>query len=267
MTPILQKTLPHLAWMEPATARLPGIQPIAEGDWLRIDDAFAAQMAERDRLIATVPDLVIGMQQAAAPAVAELYECVLTKLRRTEGYHVGAQTVVRPDGVVVALDGAPPLAVLGRLVQEDLCLMEKQDDEHVLTAAVLCFPSNWTLSEKLGKPLIAIHNPVAEYGPDLAKRVQRMFDAIRPEQPLWRMNYNVFEDPRLFHPAREADDVPSLRSGQYLRSERQCILRLPKTGAAVFSIHTYLVHLDGLSIAARQGLIAAGKLKPSDGGV
>jgi len=30
-------------------------------------------------------------------------------------------------------------------------------------------------------------------------------------------------------------------SAPYLRSERQSILRLPDTGAVVFSIHTYVV--------------------------
>ena len=34
----------------------------------------------------------------------------------------------RPDGVLVPLDG-PPLITAGRLVQEDLCLLEKPDGE------------------------------------------------------------------------------------------------------------------------------------------
>ncbi|MCY4290646.1 MAG: DUF3445 domain-containing protein, partial [Roseovarius sp.] len=28
---------------------------------------------------------------------------------------------------------------------------------------------------------------------------------------------------------------------KYLRSERQCILRMPKTRACIFSIHTYVL--------------------------
>lgn len=260
MTAILQQSLPVLAWMEPLTARLPGVQPVQGDDWLRQDEAFAAQMAERDRLVFSCPDLVIGKMPEADDAIAELFALVLDKLRRVPGYDVGTDSVRRPDGVSVSLNAAP-LQVLGRLVQEDLCVMQKQGDAHVLTAAVLCFPSNWTLAEKLGKPLLAIHKPVPEYGADLAKRVQRMFDAVRPEMPLWRMNYNVFADPKLFHPAREADHVPSQRQGGYLRSERQCILRLPQTGAGVFSIHTYVVRLDSLSEDARLGLIAAGKLR------
>ena len=257
---ILHDKLPRLAWMEPAVARLPGIQPVLDDSWLLVDEAFAGQMAERDRLIAQSPALVLGMQEGARAAAEELYEAVLAKLARSKGYVVGADRVLRPDGVEVALDRGAPLLTLGRLVQEDLCLMQKQGEEHLLTGAVLCFPASWTLAEKLGRAMIGIHQPVAEYGPDLAKRVQRLFDAIRPEQPLWRMNYNVYAEPELFQPRREADPQPVQRAGRYLRSERQCLLRLPKSDAVLFSIHTYLVPLESLSEAARDGLVAAGKL-------
>jgi len=37
--------------MDALSARLPGLQPVAEGDWLRVDDAYAAQMAYRDQLL------------------------------------------------------------------------------------------------------------------------------------------------------------------------------------------------------------------------
>lgn len=257
---ILQERLPRLAWMEPATARLPGIQPVLDDSWLQMDEAFAGQMAERDRLIAQSPALVHGMQAGARAAVEELYDAVLAKLARTDGYVLAADRVLRPDGVEVILQRSEPLLTLGRLVQEDLCLMQKQGDEHVLTAAVLCFPASWTLAEKLGRAMIGIHQPVAEYGPDLAKRVQRLFDAIRPEQPLWRMNYNVYAAPALFQPRGEADPQPVQRAGRYLRSERQCLLRLPQSDAVLFSIHTYLVPLETLSEAALAQLAAAGKL-------
>ncbi len=35
--------------------------------------------------------------------------------------------------------------------------------------------------------------------------------------------------------------------GVYIRSELQCILRLPEADAVVFSIHTRQVHIDDLS--------------------
>jgi hypothetical protein len=252
--PILQSRLPFAPWMDPRTARLPGILPVEGDDWLRMDDAFSGQMAERDRLLATRPERVVGMLESARPAAEEMFAQVLSRLARTPGYHVGASTVLRPDGVEVALDPAEPMATLLRLVQEDLCLMEKQGDEHVLTAAALCFPASWWLGEKLGRPLLGIHVPVPSYDADIARRVQRLFDAIRVEQPLWRANALVYRDPTLHQPRREADPRIDRHGGSFVRSERQVLRRLPQTGAVVFSIHTYVVRIETLSPEELAGL-------------
>lgn len=254
--PILQDRLPHLPWMDPRMARLPGILPLTDDSWLRLDEAYAGQMAERDRLIATRPERVLAMQPAARPAAEELYDRVLARLAGTAGYRIGAAEALRPDGVMVPLDRGQPLRTLGRLVQEDLCLMERRGDEHVLTAACLCFPASWWLPEKLGRSLIGIHVPVAQYDEGLARRVQRLFDAIRPDRPLWRMNHLVYRDPTLHQPRREADPRADRRGGTYLRAERQCLVRLPDTGAVLFSIHTYVVSLDSLGAAERTALFA-----------
>nr|MCU0911011.1 DUF3445 domain-containing protein [Paracoccaceae bacterium] len=41
-----------------------------------------------------------------------------------------------------------------------------------------------------------------------------------------------------------------------MRCERQCLVRLPVTGAVVFSIHTYVVEAAGLPPEARAALPA-----------
>ena len=46
-------------------------------------------------------------------------------------------------------------------------------------------PANWTLAEKFGAGLLDILGYASEYTPELAKHVQRMFEAIRPGQPRW----------------------------------------------------------------------------------
>lgn len=257
MNPILQSRLPFSPWMDPRTARLPGVLPVEGDDWLRVDDAFAGQMAERDRLIAGVPERVHAMLDRARPAAAELLDLVLARLAGVAGYRVGAEAVVRPDGVEVALDADLPLVTLGRLVQEDLCLMEREGEEHLLTGAVLCFPASWSLGEKIGRHLTGIHTPVPSYDGEIARRVQRMFDVVRVEQPLWRMNALVYVDPTLHQPRREADPRTDRRGGGFVRAERQCFVRLPQTRAVVFSIHTYVVRLEHLTEAERQGLLDA----------
>lgn len=259
MSLVLQSHLPIAAWMEARTARLPGVQPVEGEDWLQIDDAFAAQMAERDRLVATrLPEVVALLPQGRA-AAEELYAVILARLATTPGYRIGAGEATRPDGVTVALDPARPLETLARLVQEDLCLMEKAEGqaEHVLTGAALCFPASWSLDEKLGRPLIGIHRTVRPYDPDIARRVQRMFDLLRPDQALWRMNALVYVNPDLHQPGREDSPRTDRRSGQFVRAERQTLKRLPKTGAILFAIHTYVVRLDSLSDEERAGLETA----------
>ncbi len=255
---ILQSRLPFAPWMDPRTARLPGILPVEGDGWLRVDDAFAGQMAERDARIAATPDLVHALLPEAEPAAQELLDHVLAKLARTEGYHITPDSVTRPDGVTVALDRSQPMLTAGRLVQEDLCLLAHDGTEHRLTAAILCFPASWTLAQKIGRPMTTIHVPVTPYTEDVARRVQRLFDAIRPEQALWRMNWLTYDDPTLFQPRLEGEPRPRPRDLIYIRCERQCLKRLPLSRAVVFSIHTYIVPVANLTPEEREGLMAAG---------
>ncbi|WP_375172792.1 DUF3445 domain-containing protein [Pseudooceanicola sp.] len=240
MTPILHSHIPH----DMSEVRLPGVAPLDPDDWLIRDEVFAAQMALRDELIATRRDAVVALTAAGEAAAAELLSLVLSHLARDDGYRIRAESVLRPDGVEVPLDWRDPMGTVGRLVQQDMCLMEKASGaaEHVMTGAVLCFPAGWTLSEKMGRPLIRIHKPVASYDDDLARRVQRLFDGVRDGRPLWRFNALGYVDPALFQPRREGvEKYGTPEEQRYLRSERQSILRLPDSGAVVFGIHTYVV--------------------------
>jgi hypothetical protein len=226
MDHVFQTHLPVAPWREPAMARLPGVQPLDMADWLVVDEAFAGQMALRDRLLAERRKAVYAMTPGAEDAAEELLALVLEHLG--PGYGREGGVVQRPDGVRVALDAEPPLVTAARLVQEDLCLMQRAPGgEHVLTGAVLCFPASWTLAEKIGRPL-------------------------------WRQNALVYVDPALHQPRPEAAprrEAPG--AGRYLRSEKQCLLRLPSSGAVAFTIHTYVIPLDALPEGWCAGLTAA----------
>jgi hypothetical protein len=240
---ILQSRIPYDVSTEP---RLPGIQPLALADWLMVDDAFAGQMARREDLISTKPEAVVALSESARPAAEELLAYVLTHLG--PGYAQSGQHVTRPDGVTVKIDRANPMHTLGRLVQEDLCILEKQGSEQVLTAATLCFPASWMLAEKFMKPLIGIHIPVQSYDENIAARVQRLFDGIQVDRPLWRWNGLKYAVAELHHPRSESDRRPRPVTPEFFRSERQCLVRLPKTRAVVFSIHTFVVKLENAGL-------------------
>lgn len=235
-------------WDAPRFDMIPGTQPIDPYDWLHLSDTYAAQIQERLTLTAQRYEEVIGQVEGAAPAIAELYDFVLETLRRHPDFTVTEDAVICPDGRTVVL--ADPLITMAHLVQEDLCLMEKIGDEYALTAAILCFPAGWTLSEKLGHPMTRIHAPVTSYDDMAAKRVGRLFEGLQVDRPILRWNGNYKTHGNLYGPETEyaRHDDPAPLERPFFRSERQCLVRLPKTRAILFSIHTYLWRLQDLPV-------------------
>jgi len=259
VTPVLHDRLPFPPpWEAPGGARLPGMQPLDPAGWILVDPAHAGQMALRDALVAGRPDEVHALRPAARAAAGELLGQVLAVLAGRPDHMVTRQWLRRPDGVRVPLDRAAPLLTLGRLVQCDFCLLVPgADGMHRLEGAILCFPASWTLAEKLGRPLAAIHAPVPVYDEGLARRVQRLVDMLRPDRPLWRSNALLYADPSLFHPRSEtAPRVERAGEARFLRAERQVLSLLPASGAVAFAIHSAVVPLERLPAATRAALIA-----------
>ena len=245
MTEILQDAMPE-AMRGPVG--LPGVAPCAAEDWLRVDEAYAGQMAERERLLAEAREAVLWLDPAARVAAEEVL-AEASALLPGLGFRREGDGWLCPDGRRVVPDAGDPLGTLGRLVQQDICILEKRGEEHVLTGAVLCFPASWMLSEKAGRPLVSIHAPVVPYDADLARRVQRLFDGVRPGRPLWRFNRLFYADATLHQPrsetARRTVTGLTAETAPYMRSERQCIVRMPVSGAVVFAIHTMVVRNPG----------------------
>ncbi|MEM9967098.1 MAG: DUF3445 domain-containing protein [Pseudomonadota bacterium] len=232
MKPILQQRVPAEMCHAP---RLPGAAPCAPDDWLRVDDVYEPQMEYRVDLIAAHGPDVLYTPPQTLPVQRELLEAAIMQLPRL-GFLIRPDHVICPDGRAVPLCRDAPLWTLGHLVQEDLCLLEKRGEEHVLIAGVVCFPASWRLPDKAGKPLSDIHQPVTAYDAQMARRVQRLFDGVRVGRPLWRFNRLEYADADLYQPGLKIENAPM----PYLRSERQCIFRLPISGAVAFSIHTWV---------------------------
>lgn len=246
--PICQSSLPVAPWTDALAARLPGLQPVAEGDWLRVDDAYAGQMAYRDVLIATRREEVVMRADGPVAAEAMLLEQVVAAVLALPSYARVEGGVRRPDGVVVDLAADEnPVATAARLAQEDFLILEQTPDGHVLTSAVLCFPASWTLGQKIGRNMMGIHQPVDRYDADIAKRVNRVMDVLQQGNAVWRANVLCYNDPELHQPRLEHERRPFDPEGPvYVRVERQALKRLTPT-ATVFSIHTYLVRIESLT--------------------
>ena len=238
---IFQKNIPY----DTTYPKLPGTRPISPDEWIICDDAFSEQMALRDELIETKRDKVLAISDQANEAAVELSKMALEFSIKSLGYQKSNDEVIRPDEVSIKIDLSDPMKFLGRLIQNDFCILQKVGDEHVLTAASLCFPASWSLEEKFLKPLIDIHIPVKEYNEEIAKRVQRLFDGLQVSRPVWRFNALYYEEPDLFQ-ARSVNQPrkkPAPNQVNYFRSERQTLIKLPETLAIVFGIHTFVVKI------------------------
>jgi hypothetical protein len=70
-----------------------------------------------------------------------------------------------------------------------------------------------------------------------------------------RANLLWHGDPSLFAPRTEEAPRPPLEGEpRYLRTERQCLVRLPRTQAVIFSIHTSILETAGLPPEDRAAL-------------
>lgn len=231
-------------------------KPLDPTDWLDPDADMAAQLAEKARLHKTHLSEIFAELPESRNAQVELLSLLQNYLperfrhlwqKRDNG------VLVVPTGEVVNLTGIP-LQQAAKLVQDDLLILSRAEAGWRLVAASLSFPSSWVLSEKIGKVLDAIHEPVPGFGPETrpAQLMARMFDALRPETPMIRWNWSLYGDRRLFHPDVSGPDMPRFGAGEradpvHLRIERQTLRKLPQTQAIVFTIRISLVDLDSFA--------------------
>ena len=229
-----------------------GLHALDLDDWLWPDEDRQAEVGLRRELLSERLDEVHAMLPGSAPAAAETLALVAHWLRR--------RAPLLLDETVL---GDPlPLRAAGRLVQEDLCVMERDaDGAYRLTAAVLCFPAHWRLREKLGRPLDAIHAQVPGFARHLAPPVARVLAGLTVERPVWRANWSVVESPTLFHPHERPRlaDLTAENAGArlWLRVERQTLRRLPCSSAVLFTIRTLVRRLDEVATAPVAAAMAA----------
>ncbi len=245
-------------WMNGDGVPAMGLKPLPEDGWLEPGQDFAAQMAERERLLAEKFGEVCIIGPGTEAAQAEILACTIEDLRRCHpGLYefTGASARCLVDGRDIPLDGsAPPLVTAARLVQEDICLVSPSDGAHVLTAAVLCFPSRWRLAEKIGQPVAAIHDPVPVYPEKLARPVDRFFEVLKPDRPVWRINWSLHATAELFQPGgeRRLEDnrAAIMPEGWFIRMERQTLRRL-ECGDVLFTIRTHVRPLGCIATDAQ----------------
>jgi hypothetical protein len=255
-----------------------GLQRLDPAQWIEPDERYAHEMALKDEYLAARHGDVFAAQPGSEPAQREALACLTAFLTERYGdrYTLDGSRITTPGERVVNPEGLAPLDAAGRLVQDDLCLMERRGGAWILAAASLCFPGGWGLHDKIGRPLLDIHGPVPTFAEALHDRVARIFDNLRWDAPVWRANWQVVPTPALFmyRPGikqswrAEALDAQTAGEHLWMRVERQTLRRLPETGAILFTIRTYVDPIAEVAAdpARRDALLTAlrGMAEPNE---
>lgn len=212
-----------------------GTRAIDEDGWFLLDEHGPEELALRSRLLVERPDDVFACLPGAEAACAETLEVVGGWLR-DRGHDLS--------------DHPHPLAAAGLSVQDDLCVMERDAAGWRFTAGMLCFPSYWKLHEKLGHTQEVVHGPVPHFATDLAARMNLFFDRLVPGRIVSRRNWGFSRVPLLFAPDVSVPEPPGAGVGVerlWVRSERQTLRRLPRSGAVLFGIRVQLAPIAALA--------------------
>jgi hypothetical protein len=233
---------PFLAGHDPLRM---GVAAIDARQWFELGDDYAAQMAEKQRLLATRRADVFQLLPQAEGAARELADAVAdwTVATHPDRFACEGDGVRCADGRRVALAERPALEAAALLVQEDLCLLQPDAaGTPILTGACLCFPSRWRLADKLGRPMLAIHAPVPGLNPKIGATIDRFLGGLKAGNIYSRTNWSLTTDPALFQPvALPHDPIAAADAGErvFYRVERQTLRLLPASGAVLFGIRVH----------------------------
>lgn len=113
---------------------------------------------------------------------------------------------------------------------------------------VVCFPSRWSLPEKAGRPMEAVHAPVPVLNESLGRQIGTFLERLTVGAKWERENWGFSADPDLDHhprlPRSELTGTESLEQ-VWLRLERQLFVRLSDVGV-LFGIRVSNHRLDEL---------------------
>lgn len=178
----------------------------------------SALLAERAHWLVDSPEEYTGLTGAGAALLAEA-----SALARNWG--------ARPSD--------HSLLALARAWEPDFVLLSFGDDGLVVDGGAVCFPTAWSLREKLGRTLFATHGPVPRLNEELSAHIDTALRKLAPGTAWERDNWGLASSPDLNrHPLR---NLPALTADDSLdrvwfRAERQILFKLPQTGGILFGI-------------------------------
>lgn len=236
-----------------------GLKQLDQSLWLPSDPDLEDALEEKARLLAADREAVFQAMPGSEEAQAEALWLIVAHLLESDGgtYKRMGEAISVLGRAVSLKSPEPPLLTAGRLVADDLVILENRDGGWRVTAGFVSFPSSWSLKEKAGKTIGEVHAPVPDFesGSRNDGLITRMFERLPPGRLVERFNWSIYPDGSLAWPPERAAKAAKrafLPHTNFVRVERQTLLRLPETGAILFTIR---IHRDPLlAIAADTAL-------------
>jgi hypothetical protein len=231
-----------------------GLQAL-KSSWLDPDEYHAPDLTEKKRLLYNMRNKVY-----AAVEGTEAAQEIILKLVQDELTSAHPQ-IHQSHGIAAKND--PSLIRAASLIQEDLVLMRQKDEDYILAAACVCFPTGWNLEEKIGRSMHHIHDPVPDLNSSIGDPIDRFFRNLKPGKIVERFNWGLYDSDALFQSADWREDRPIENSitadtiGEqiFFRVERQTLQRLEERDDILFTIRIYntsLAEVTNESKRARQ---------------
>lgn len=187
-------------------------------------------LAERSALIDAFPDRHIAVVPEGEEVLREFLETVEVSPQAGSPHDVMRQ--------------------IGRMFEPDVLLLRRGTDAELrLVAGALCFPSSWSLQEKMGLTLKDIHAVVPGLQAELGQKIDRFLSIMKPGSAWERANWGLsgFPDGNqhtdLCLPRLSADAPPE---DAWLRAEHQLLMPLPKSNGVAFGIRLQIARLGDL---------------------
>ena len=242
----LPKYLPHMQHKDAISMGMNSLDP---RHWIEPDEDYPRYLAHKLRLRELqqqhIFDALPSAHAAQQELAIELKRHLLNQHSQLYCNMTGGLSYL-PNGIELAAAGTHPLWQASLWIADDLLIMEKLDGNYCLTAASLCSPSNWHLSEKIGQPMATIHDPVPTLHEKLTPKIDRFFEHLTVGKPVQRFNWSLQANTQL---AQLPGDkiIHAANTPLYYRCERQTLTRLPQTHAIAFTIRVYVYPMMSLT--------------------
>ncbi len=203
-----------------------GLRSLEDEHWLEFDEDLAAQIPERLDLAISARDVVYQELPGYRSAIEELVSLIVANLlTHHSSRHLlqGQELTHFPTSTTINLQSPSVLLDIASIIGEDLVVLAREDGEWKIVAGAVIFPSRWRLSEKIGKGMDAVHQPVPGYEGALAPYMTATFDKITVDRPVWRKNWSLHSTADLHQPTSIHE--PAHPENYWWRTERQTLTR------------------------------------------